>query len=51
MTSFEIKTQLAMYQSSALIDKFNFRHFVIANIINTINWIANKLTFEKKKKT
>lgn len=43
----EIKTQLAMYQNSALLDKFNFRNFVVTYINNTINWIANKLTFEK----
>lgn len=48
--SFEIKTPLAMYQSRALIDKFNFRDFiVITNINNTINWIANKFKIEKIK--
>lgn len=50
MTSFEITTQLAIYKTSALLDNFIFRDFVVTNINNTIHWIANKLTLEKINK-
>lgn len=45
--SFEIETQLSMYQSSALFDKFYFRVFVITNFNHTVMCIANKLTIEE----